>query len=193
MGLHSNQALLPSTLLKNRTALARAIEARARKARNIKPKHTLVDQFYEQFSRKHLMPITNQQQHDGWECLTLKVIMNSPMKLPSYPVTITVDMPPELADETIPADLPWTPPDFTKLDDANIIECVETWPDYPRLYLSRPKAARGNLGVGWLIADDNPKGGGLRVKQPGKDDNIVYNNTAELLRYGWTVRRDLHI
>lgn len=186
-------ALLPSTLLKNRAALARAIEARARKARNIKPKHTLVDQFYEQFSRKTLMPILNQTQHDGWECLTIKVTMTSPViRNSTHPATLTIDMPPELADEIIPADLPWTPPDFNKLDDANIIDCPETWPEYPRLNLSRPKAARGNMGIGWLLADDHPKGGGLRVKQPGKDDNIVYNNTAELLRYGWTVRRHLY-
>lgn len=185
----TGQAITVGTLLRARRAHLKVKDSRKKK--EVRPTHTLVDAFYAQVSRAVTHPIIEHVSHQGWECVVADFTIDHgwAARFPALD-TLRIDLPPHLTRELVPAGTPAPTYDWTAMNDRQIIVDEAAWPDWPRLYVVKPDGvARGGTPFGWVVAGDKPRGGTIRVKRPGTDQNIPYRDVTSLLAMGWRVRR----
>ena len=170
------------TLITPDTLYTARVEGERAKTR---PAHTLINTVYEQLDTTITHPATLNPAHDGWICLTIQLTLNRRWAA-NWPTTTTVqlDIPPKLKHELLHDPDRWTPPTQPELTRP------ASWPDYPRLHLAAPgRTGRGGTLLGWIEHGDRPRGGGIRIKRTGGDDDLVYPDLDTAIRYGWQIRQ----
>lgn len=156
-------------------------------------RHQLNDSFYKLVSRQHNHPIIDINEHRDddaiYQLATARFTMNEQIS----EQTLHIGIPQNLAAELIEADLAPNPANRNpqKAPEKTILNDQSMWTEWPKLHVKRDKDdVHYSLNVGFILADDTPRGGGIRIKRWHRTvEDLTYASWPDATRYGWQIDR----